>query len=109
MPNLQQFLKQLRTVEIPRLIKQSVSTLNIVCGNESADFDSVACAISYAYFEHAKSAQNVYVPIINIPKEDLMMRRDIMFTLNKLDISQDLLFLEKTLWNIINNSTQSTQ
>ena len=97
MPNLQQFLKQLRTVEIPRLIKQSVSNLNIVCGNESADFDSVACAISYAYFEHAKSAQNVYVPIINIPKEDLMMRRDIMFTLNKLDISQDLLFFREDL------------
>lgn len=93
------FLKQLKAVQIPNLIKESATSLHVVCGNESADFDSIACAISYAYFEHVKDPKTVYVPIINIPKEDLTMRRDVTYALGKMDINEDVLFFREDLKN----------
>ncbi|KAL3231793.1 Polyphosphatase [Nakaseomyces bracarensis] len=90
------FLQQLR-VEIPKLIRESATSLYVVCGNESADFDSIACAISYAYFEHVKDPKRVFVPIINIPREDLTMRRDVTYALSKMDINEDVLFFREDL------------
>jgi len=70
------------------------NTVRIVCGNESADLDSVTSAISYAYFrfvENSKDAQPI-IPIINITKDDLKLRRDIIHVLNDVNIDEDLLF-----------------
>lgn len=70
------------------------NTVRIVCGNESADLDSVTSALSYAYFNYVvnPSNSNHMIPIINIPKEDLKLRRDIVHVLNDVNISDDLLF-----------------
>ncbi|SMN19144.1 similar to Saccharomyces cerevisiae YHR201C PPX1 Exopolyphosphatase, hydrolyzes inorganic polyphosphate (poly P) into Pi residues [Maudiozyma saulgeensis] len=82
------FLNLLKTTPV------TSSTIRIVCGNESADLDSVTSAISFAYFkfvENSKDAQPI-IPIINIPREDLKLRRDIIHVLNDVNISEDLLF-----------------
>lgn len=69
-------------------------TVRIVCGNESADLDSVASAISYAYFKFIENSRDAqpFIPIINIPREDLKLRRDIVHVLKDININEDLLF-----------------
>ncbi|KAG0668635.1 Exopolyphosphatase [Maudiozyma exigua] len=70
------------------------TTVRVVCGNESADLDSVASAISYAYFKFIENSKDPqpFIPIINIPREDLKLRRDIVHVLKDIDINEDLLF-----------------
>lgn len=76
------------------------ATLNIVCGNESADLDSIVSAISYCYFSFKYNSSVMAIPVINIPREDLNLRRDVIFVLNKINISPNLLYFKEDLHNM---------
>ncbi|EDO15708.1 hypothetical protein Kpol_1000p20 [Vanderwaltozyma polyspora DSM 70294] len=93
---LKSFLLHLRNNYITKL--GSSSRLKIAIGNESADFDSVVSAIGYAYCDYISGHQDGYiVPVINVNRPDLKMRRDIVFALQKFDIDDDLLFFKEDL------------
>ncbi|GMM54670.1 exopolyphosphatase [Maudiozyma humilis] len=85
---IRSFLNLLKTTPV------TANTVRIVCGNESADLDSVASAISYAYLSyiHNDSDPQPIIPVINIPREDLRLRRDIVHVLRDVNVSEDLLF-----------------
>ncbi|KAK6454559.1 uncharacterized protein RJT20DRAFT_419 [Scheffersomyces xylosifermentans] len=68
------------------------SPYRFVTGNQSADMDSVISAISYSYFVNVKDSANYVIPLINIPKEDLRLRRDIESLLKAHSITEDLLY-----------------
>ncbi|CAL9736929.1 polyphosphatase [Monosporozyma servazzii] len=112
---LRQFLEFINSRSINSFITPA-SRLSIVCGNESADFDSVSSALSYAYFDYLYQVQTSQlnnitplVPVINIPHEDLKLRKDITFMLEKeYSISEDLLFFHEDLirWKTENNGLQ---
>ena len=89
------FFKFLKYNHLKKVGEKSV--LNIVSGNEAADFDSVASAIAYAYFSFTRDSIQVVIPIINIPRADLSLRRDVVYVLDKLGIDEDLLFFEEDL------------
>ncbi|CCH61542.1 hypothetical protein TBLA_0E04930 [Henningerozyma blattae CBS 6284] len=103
------FLKSLKKQPL-----QLRNQIRISCGNESADLDSVASAISYAYLEHIWANSNpseAIIPIINIPQSDLILRKDIILSLNRLNISvedlffrEDLISFKKTNSNCIVNA-----
>ncbi|ABN67215.1 exopolyphosphatase (ExopolyPase) (Metaphosphatase) [Scheffersomyces stipitis CBS 6054] len=63
-----------------------------VTGNQSADMDSVISAVSYSYFENLKDNNSYVIPLVNIPKEDLKLRRDIESLLQSHSITEDLLY-----------------
>lgn len=111
---LRGFLESLKSRPIQSYIEPHLKQLNIVCGNESADFDSVSSALSYAYFDYLYKQQqqeqlyegtstkskkyNPLLPVINIPREDLKLRKDIVLMLNKeYCISEDLLYFQDDL------------
>ena len=94
--SLRIFLEQLKTSHLPRVLG-SPSKLKIVYGNESADMDSVASAITYAYFNYVYDPTQLVIPIINIPRCDLPLRRDILFALDKISITEDLLYFNEDL------------
>ena len=76
--------------------------LNIVCGNQSCDMDSVMSALTYAYYSYLKRPEQPIIPVLNIPKEDLKLRKDIIYVLSKkANISQgdNLLFFIKDIAN----------
>lgn len=76
--------------------------LNIVCGNQSCDMDSVMSALTYAYYSYLKRPEQPIIPVLNIPKEDLKLRKDIIYVLSKkANISQgdNLLFFIKDIEN----------
>jgi len=63
-------------------------TLHFVLGNESADLDSIASSIAYAYLNNA-------IPLLNITKAELSLRKDTLYLFDLLKISKDdLLFLD---------------
>ncbi|WFD20902.1 exopolyphosphatase [Malassezia caprae] len=49
------------------------SRTHLVVGNEAGDLDSVACAIAYAYL-HQASDDAQWVPIVQTPRADLVLR-----------------------------------
>lgn len=68
-----------------------VRPLRFVTGNQSADLDSIVCAITYAYLQYNLD-QELIVPLINIPKKDFRLRRDIELLLKSHSITEDNLF-----------------
>ncbi|CDF91292.1 related to Exopolyphosphatase [Zygosaccharomyces bailii] len=90
------FLQLLKSEKVDGNLAKS-SVLRVVCGNEAADFDSVASALTYAFCSYHKDPNNLVIPIINIPKADLRLRKDVVRTLGKLHITEDLLFFTEDL------------
>ncbi|KAG5354618.1 Exopolyphosphatase [Yarrowia sp. B02] len=75
-------------------IKAAPAKFTIVSGNESADLDSCVSSALYAYLSQSQSQTDVF-PLINIPKRDLLLRRDFLWLLAKLDIKDNsFLFLD---------------
>lgn len=68
--------------------KLSPSNIKICCGNQSADMDSVVSALTYSYLNYMKNDQLI-LPVLNIPKEDLKLRKDICNLLLKYGIKVD--------------------
>lgn len=62
-----------------------------VTGNQSADLDSVISAISYSFLSHLAN-EGVLIPLINIPRQDLRLRRDIVSLMQSHAITEDLLY-----------------
>lgn len=95
------FLKDLRPVKPLNVIK-------FVTGNQSADMDSVVCAITYSFF-YAQTFphEQPFLPLINISKDELKLRRDIVLLLKSHSISEDdIFFLEDVLEFTKLSSTQ---
>jgi len=68
-PSLLSFLRGARSlVQNPQSTSPSAPQPILVVGNSSADLDSFACAILYAYFRSARSGSSQpYVPVVNVP------------------------------------------
>lgn len=69
--------------------------VTIVMGNEAADLDSMASAVSYAWYLNLKNPGKSCFPLINIPKSDFKLRTEAVYLFNEAGISIDtLLFAE---------------
>ncbi|XP_077289285.1 exopolyphosphatase prune [Arctopsyche grandis] len=79
--------------------QKELKNLVIVMGNESCDLDSAVSSLVYAFFLHwtyANSSEvnrhfsdTIFVPILNVDKEDLPIKTEVMYFLNKNSISID--------------------
>ncbi|KAM4058898.1 DHHA2 domain-containing protein [Hirsutella rhossiliensis] len=80
--SLQSFLASARSA-LRAPASQRPSPLTFVVGNESADLDSVCCAIVYAYLRshsppRSSSSNNaLHVPLANLPRADLGLRPEL--------------------------------
>ena len=90
-----------------------------VVGNESADLDSITCAIVYGYIQSSTVTavrNNDYViPVTNIPAADLSLRPELTALLKHADVKpSDLITLddlsisslpaEKTTWTLVDHN-----
>lgn len=101
------FLASLKSlVDSGALLK---SPLKFVTGNQSADLDSVISAISYSYFSNLKDSAEHVIPLINIPREDLRLRRDIALVLKAHSITEDLLYFVEDFSQLIQKASGSSQ
>ncbi len=76
---------------------QNSQEIHFVMGNESADLDSIVSSIAYAYlltYENADQNQ-LYIPLLNIHREEMALRKDALYLLQLFGLSvDDLLFLD---------------
>lgn len=67
--------------------------IRLVSGNQSCDMDSVVSAIAYLYLHSKKfPSEQQFVPILNIPKAELKLRKDIVLLLESNKINSSLLY-----------------
>eukprot|EP00271_Cylindrocystis_brebissonii_P010667 TRINITY_DN26949_c0_g1_i1.p1 TRINITY_DN26949_c0_g1~~TRINITY_DN26949_c0_g1_i1.p1 ORF type:complete len:549 (-),score=85.06 TRINITY_DN26949_c0_g1_i1:808-2454(-) len=88
--------------EINELLRKSRSAIKdpdnklpfrIVLGNEAADLDSIASAISYAFLldQMPQDVPFCAIPVIAIPRQDLHLRTDVSWLLPDIGIDVNLL------------------
>lgn len=105
--SVRSFLSSLKSlVDSGALLK---SPLKFVTGNQSADLDSVISAISYSYLTNLKDSSEHVIPLINIPREDLRLRRDIVLVLRAHSINEDLLYFVEDFSQLIKKSEAPSQ
>lgn len=69
---------------IKSALQERGQPITVVFGNEAGDLDSMASALSVAYFKHCVALsdktkeQRVFVPMINIPRTDLRLRPEVI-------------------------------
>ncbi|KAK5112320.1 hypothetical protein LTR85_011592 [Meristemomyces frigidus] len=92
---------------------------SFVIGNESADLDSITCALVYGYLQsskpEARRANNVVIPVTNIPASDLPLRPELTALLNHAGIRPSELItlddlgklpvpLSSTSWTLVDHN-----
>ncbi|KAK5137697.1 hypothetical protein LTR08_007268 [Meristemomyces frigidus] len=94
--------------------------VNLVIGNESADLDSITCALVYGYTQSASRADDLLIPITNIPASDLALRPELTALLKYANASpSDLITLDDlggiplplastNVWLVDHNALQGT-
>lgn len=65
------------------------SAASIYLGNEACDLDSVASALALAYAKHASGSPSVAV--LNVQRDELRLRRDVMLMLQDVEIDTSAL------------------
>lgn len=73
-------------------------SIDIVIGNSSGDMDSVVSSIGYSYFNYLRDGtpKSTIFPIISFVGEDLKLRKDIEYSLNKVGIlEEDLIYVDE--------------
>lgn len=95
--------------------------MSFVVGNESADLDSITCALVYSYIQSstpdARKTDTHIIPITNIPSSELRLRPELkallkhadlepadLVTLNDLGILQEHLSPEKSDWMLVDHN-----
>jgi exopolyphosphatase len=69
--------------------------VTIVMGNEAADLDSMASAVSYAWYLYLNNSSENVFPLINIPREDFKLRTEAVYLFKEAGVEVDqLLFAE---------------
>lgn len=87
------FLSRARqTLSTSLASKGSIQT-TFVIGNESADLDSITCALVYAYIQSSLPASRKdykhWIPITNIPQQDLSLRPELTALLRHADLKPE--------------------
>lgn len=97
--SIKQFLDKLRPVSGKNVLK-------FVTGNQSADMDSVVSAITYAYFYNQKFPhEQPFLPLVNITRDELRLRRDIVLLLKSHEITKDEIFFLDDLKQLTSSNT----
>ncbi|EGW33073.1 uncharacterized protein SPAPADRAFT_60386 [Spathaspora passalidarum NRRL Y-27907] len=100
MSNIKKYLTGLKQ----KVDSKSLSApYRLVTGNQSADMDSVVSALSFAYFTKLQTEQDV-IPLINIPRKDFRLRRDIELLLKSHSITEDVLYFVEDFHQLVSES-----
>lgn len=103
---------------LQKVLKEQ-SHASFVIGNESADLDSITCALVYSYILseklEAKKSGKYVIPVTNIPSSELRLRPELKALLKHADIKpQELITLDdlgeeplpkdKTDWTLVDHN-----
>ncbi|KAF9960662.1 Exopolyphosphatase [Mortierella alpina] len=87
----------------PRLKAEPTVPVVVVSGNESADLDSIVSAVTASYFlsrlQQSVLGQSnaIVIPFVNIDRQDLALRSDVIYLLASSNINTDHVFFRDEL------------
>ena len=84
-------------------------TVCFVMGNEAADLDSMASSVVYAYYLQSLNSddKSIYIPLINIPKEDFKLRTEAVYLFTDAGIeTENLIFTDEINMEEISKSVK---
>ncbi|BFG02888.1 exopolyphosphatase PRUNE1 [Drosophila madeirensis] len=101
------FLTQARTT-LSRYLAEGSSTvawqqqlelrkLHVVIGNESCDLDSAISALTLAFIYAERHQEHDYVPVLNIPRRDYLLKTEVGHMLTKCGIAEAMLLFRDDL------------
>jgi exopolyphosphatase len=85
-------------------IAKSPQLLRIVLGNQSADIDSIVSCIALCYGRRHLGLQ---VPVVNVTREEIFLRKDVCYLLEYLQIDPNSLFFKDDIPSLIENEENS--
>ncbi|KAK9236080.1 hypothetical protein V1525DRAFT_451558 [Lipomyces kononenkoae] len=111
--SIQQFLASARAA-VRTGLKSSSGKILLVTGNESADLDSFASSLVFAYLTYSHALQgkltgyeNV-IPLLNIPREEVSLRPELQYLLTKLRMPEsDVICKDEFLSSIDKSKTDN--
>ena len=94
-PSIRDYLSHAKTQLHSQLkLNGNQGNVNLVIGNESADLDSIMCALIYSY-SRSINVHDPLIPITNIPASDLPLRPELTALLKHADLApSDLITLD---------------
>lgn len=118
---MKRFLTQAKNALSTSVHSRGQQAASFVIGNESADLDSIACALLYGYIysntSEARQADKCIVPVTNIPASELRLRPELgallkhvdirpgdLITLDDLGPLQESLPASKTEWTLVDHN-----
>ncbi|CEG37274.1 hypothetical protein F443_20055 [Plasmopara halstedii] len=77
------------------------TSVHVLIGNEAADADSIVSSLSYAYLNHQQKPELLHVPVLPIPRSELILRCDVSALFQKLGVDTDaLVFVDEFPWEL---------
>lgn len=115
------FLTRARQTLSKSLASNGTAHTSFVIGNESADLDSITCALVYAYVQSSsldsRRKDKYWIPITNIPQQDLSLRPELtallrhaglkpndLITLDDIASVETRLAAENTDWTLVDHN-----
>lgn len=90
-----------------RYQKKDYNALHLVLGNVSADMDSIASALAFAY-ANLNDLDQLYLPLINIEREMLDWRKHVVYVFEKLNIDPDKILYKEEIGRIPKDNLKIT-
>ncbi|KAG6967638.1 hypothetical protein JG687_00004167 [Phytophthora cactorum] len=82
-------------------LTQSPTSVHVFIGNEAADADSIVSSLSYAYVHYQQHSETLHVPVLPIPRKELVLRCDVTALFQELDVDTDaLVFVDEFPWGM---------
>ncbi|KAI9984020.1 hypothetical protein PInf_005310 [Phytophthora infestans] len=95
-----EFLRSTRSA-----LTQSPTSVHIYMGNEAADADSIVSSLSYAFLHYQQRHETLHVPVLPIPRNELVLRCDVIALFQELGVDTDaLVFVDEFPWAITSKS-----
>ncbi|KAK1930057.1 Exopolyphosphatase PRUNE1 [Phytophthora citrophthora] len=70
-------------------------------GNEAADADSIVSSLSYAFLHYQQQSETLHVPVLPIPRSELVLRCDVTALFQALGVDTEaLVFVDEFPWGI---------
>ncbi|ETP03083.1 hypothetical protein F441_19929 [Phytophthora nicotianae CJ01A1] len=91
-----EFLRSTRSA-----LTQSPSSVHVFMGNEAADADSIVSSLSYAFVHYQQHSDTLHVPVMPIPRSELVLRCDVTALFQELGVdTHALVFVDEFPWGI---------